>query len=244
MTFFSGIHTFFEALRQVGRRDLRSFVVIPALLSLVIVAGGLFVAFGFIGEFSAYLAGLGIWSGLLDWLLEPLLYLLGILVGAWLFGFVALLIGSPFLGDLNLKVDPPEHHIPVAWYQQLWPTIRRELRKLRYTFPRLVGLLVLSFIPVINLIAPLLLLGYGGWLMAVQFCDFSFENRSQSFDETLQILRGARAYAIGFGICVTFAMSIPLLNFIVAPVACIGGALCVRTIRSRKPQPQRGQDAD
>ena len=213
------------------RRDVRPFVFLPAIVSLTVIVGGLTLGFSYISDLSDYLiASLPNWLSFLQWILEPLLYLLGILVGAWSFGFLAAIIGSPFLGDLALKVDSlPDPQI--AWYKQIGPALGRELRKLRYHLPRLLLLLLLSIIPVINTLTPFLWVAFGAWLMAVQFCDYTTENRQQPFEDTLATLQGHKAEALGFGACVTLAMAVPLANFLVAPIAVVGGTLLMKSIR-------------
>ena len=86
----------------------------------------------------------------------------------------------------------------------------------------------------LNAFAPLLWLGFGAWMMAVQFCDYTTENRLHEFSDTLDLLSANRAAALGFGVCVTVAMSIPLLNFIVAPIAVTGGTLLMQQIRENR----------
>lgn len=225
-----GLNCFIAGARLALSPGYRRFIVWPALLSLLIVASGIVLAFGYIGSLSAYLLGLGIWPGIIDWLIEPLLYLFGILISAYLFSFLAVIIGAPWHSVLNERVDPPPSHRATRWYKEIFPSMQRELVKLRYTLPRLLGLLLLGFIPFVNLIAPLLWLGYGGWLMAVQFSDFSFENRGRPFNEAVDTLRIHRSTCIGFGALVTLGMSIPLINFVIAPIAVAGAALLVKSL--------------
>ena len=231
MSPLSGFRHFIAAFEQTFSAPVRSFILLPAAVSLVIVCIGLYVAYFYVGEFSNYLGTLGWWPEVLDWLVAPILYLLATLIGAWLFGFIAALAGSPFYGNLSQQVDPMPEVDTTPWYKDLGPTLWRELAKLKYTLPRLLGLLILGFIPGINLIAPALWIIYGGWLMAVQFCDYSFENRKQPFHETLDNLRAHRAACIGLGAGLTFAMSIPLLNFVVAPVAVVAASRFNRELR-------------
>jgi len=46
------------------------------------------------------------------------------------------------------------------------------------------------------------------------------------------LLRTHRAASLGFGLCVTLAMSVPVFNFIVAPVATVGATLLMQDFRS------------
>jgi CysZ protein len=225
-----GIKCFVEGAKLAFSAPLRKFILLPALLSLVIIGGGLGLAFSFVADASSYLAGLGVWPGVIEWVLEPLLYLFGILVGAWLFGFLAVIVGAPFHSVLNAHIHPKDTPSTAEWYQQIAPALKRELSKAKYTLPRLVGLLLLGFVPIVNLATPFLWLGYGGWLMAVQFCDFSFENRDQPFEQTLETLRQYRSTCVGFGMLTTLGLAIPLLNFIVVPIAVAGGALLMRDV--------------
>ena len=224
-----GVQCFFRGLGLAFARENLKFVAAPALASLAVVSLGLYFAFSYVEVLSAYLvASLPSWLGFLSAILEPLLYLLGILTGTWLFGFVAAIIGSIFLGDLALKIEGRGDETTRPWYEDIWPALRREARKLRYHIPRLIGLLVLSIIPIVNAFAPLFWILFGAWLMAIQFCDFAVENRRMDFLQTLAILRRRRLAALGFGVCATFGMAIPLLNFLVAPVAVAGGTLLMR----------------
>ncbi len=229
-----GVQNFFNGLSLVFKPHVRPFVIVPALVSLAVIIAGLWLGFSYINDLSNYLVEhLPGWLSFLEWLLIPLLYLAGILIGAWLFGLLAAIAGSPFLGELSMRVDPPSNPPNRAWWQEIVPALRRELRKLLYHLPRLVLLLVVSFIPVINVISPILWLGFGAWMMAVQFCDYSTENRGADFRSTLAKLKQHRASALGFGLCTTVAMSIPLLNFLVAPVAVVGGTLLMRDLYAR-----------
>ena len=224
-----GLRCFIAGAHLALGPQYRRFIVWPALLSLLIVVAGIVLTFGYIGSFSAYLRDLGIWPGI-DWLIQPLIYLFGILINVYLFSFLAVIIGAPWYSVLNERVDPPPSQRTTRWYKEIFPSLQRELIKLRYTLPRLLCLLLLGFIPFVNLIAPLLWLGYGGWLMAVQFCDFSFENRGRPFNETVDRLRIHRTTCMGFGALVTLGMSIPLFNFIIAPIAVAGAALLVKSL--------------
>lgn len=232
MGFAFGLRCFSKGAQLAFSPLSRKFIIVPASISLIIVVSGLALAFTFISDFSAYMASLGVWPGMLDWLLEPLLYLFGVLLGTWLFGFIAVIVGAPFYSALNAQIHPiTDNTPPRAWYTQIAPTLLREYSKARYTLPRLTGLLLIGFVPIVNLLTPLLWLGYGGWLMAVQFCDFSFEHRDQPFAQTLKSLRACRSTCIGFGALTTLGMALPLINFIVAPIAVAGAALLVKKIQ-------------
>ncbi len=235
MSFVHGVRAFFDGARVARAPGMRRYTWLPALVSLIVIAGGLVVTFGYIDELTTWLAHwLPRWLDFLTLILTPILYVLCILVGAWLLGLVAALIASPFLGDLSIAVErtefagaPPE---PPSFWQGAVSALGRELRKLGYHLPRLAAVFLLTFIPLINAVAPLLWFLFGAWTMAVEFCDYPVENRGRPFRHTIELLQRHRGAALGYGACATVAFAIPLLNFLFVPVAVAGGTILWRRL--------------
>ncbi len=230
MSFQTGVQAFVDGSRLARRSDLMAYTLIPALISLVIISAGTWIAFEQIESWGSALSErLPSWLGFLEVVLVPLLYLIGVVLGIWLFGLLAVVISSPFLGILSSAVErkvygrAPEE--TGAWWASIGPTLMRELRKLGYHLPRLLLVFVLTLIPLVNVAAPFIWLLFGAWTMAVQFCDFPVENRQQPFKDTLLVLQQNRAAALGFGLCTALVLAIPLLNFVLIPVAVSGGTL-------------------
>lgn len=230
MSLAIGVQAFVDGARVARRPDLLHYTLSPALISLIIIGTGTWFAFEQIGGWGAALTErVPSWLGFLEAVIVPLLYLIGVVLGIWLFGLLAVVIASPFLGPLSSAVEQkvygqaPEEANP--WWATILPTLKRELRKLGYHIPRLLAVFVLTLIPLVNAAAPAIWLLFGAWTMAVQFCDFPVENRQRPFQETLDALRGNRSAALGFGLCTAVVLAIPLLNFVLIPVAVSGGTL-------------------
>lgn len=230
-----GVHAFLDGGRAARAPGLRRYTWLPALLSLVIITAGLTMTFGYVDEFTRWLAGwLPGWLDFLSVIVTPILYVLSILAGAWLFGFVAALLASPFLGDLSLAVERVEFggdpiEPPGLWRGALG-ALGRELRKLGYHLPRLAAVFLITLIPVFTPVAPLLWFAFGAWAMAVEFCDYPNENRGRPFRDTVALLKRHRGAALGYGACATLAMAIPLVNFLFVPVAVAGGTILWRRL--------------
>ncbi len=233
-----GISSFVKGFSLARHPGLRRYTWLPVVISLLVCVSGLYFAFDYlIGVTDRWLAGLPDWLSWLDLLLKPLLYLTGVLGGAWLFSLLAVLIASPFLGALSMALERIQYGNAPEADTQIWTDIgmslAREARKLLYHLPRLLLVFVLTLIPVINLAAPLIWLLFGAWTMAVQFVDYPTENRQQPFQETLAKLKANRGAALGFGLCATGALMIPLLNFLLIPVAVAGGTVLWRALEDR-----------
>ncbi|NBC22694.1 MAG: hypothetical protein GVY21_04370, partial [Gammaproteobacteria bacterium] len=83
-----GIDAFRDGFGATRGPGLRRYTWLPALVSLAVISVGLWVTFGYIDALTAWLTGaLPGWLEFLSAILGPLLYILGVLVGTWLFGF-------------------------------------------------------------------------------------------------------------------------------------------------------------
>ena len=104
-------------------------------------------------------------------------------------------------------------------------SVLSQLRKLVYILLWSVGLLLISLIPVINFVAPFLWVIFGSWLLSLEYLDYPMGNHELDFKREKQILAARKGLALGFGGSVMALTSIPLLNFIVMPVAVAGATI-------------------
>ena len=222
-----------EGLKLVLSPGLRLFVLLPLAINLI-----LFVALiGFaVDQFSGWLASLmgslPSWLSFLDFLLWPLFVILLLLMVFFTFTLLANIIAAPFNGFLAEKVEVvvrgEDTFPPFSWNELLAMvprTLKRELRKLSYFLPRAIGLLILSLIPGLNLIATPLWLLFGVWMMAVQYIDYPCDNNKVSWDDMLAWLRAKRWQSLGFGGSTYLALLIPFVNILMMPAAVAGATL-------------------
>ncbi len=225
-----GLRAFTDALSLAREPGIARFIWWPALISLVVIGSSLGLLFSQVDAGVAWiLSHLPSWLSFLEWILAPLAYVLGVLVGALLFSYAATLIASPFLGLLSARV---QRHVTgtdptsgLGVLATIPAALGRELRKLVYHLPRALLVFLLTLLPVVNLVAPVIWFAFGAWIMAVQFGDYAPENEDVDFRTTLATLKQHRAAALGFGAPAALAMAIPLINVVAVPVAVIGGTL-------------------
>ena len=167
----------------------------------------------------------------LEIIIYPLFAITAALVVYYSFSLVANIIAAPFNGILSERVEQMVAGREVAEESlkellAIIPrAIGRELAKLAYYLPRLLLLLVLSFIPGINLFAPIFWFLFGAWMMSIQYCDYPMDNNKVSFKDMLRLLKKQRLTSLGFGGLVQLGMMIPIVNFFLMPVAVIGATL-------------------
>jgi CysZ protein len=159
------------------------------------------------------------------WLLFGLLFAMAVFFG---FNLLANFIAAPLNGLLAEKVQLhlTGQDLGEASFGSIVASIPRsvgrEISKLTYYLPRIVLLLVLSFIPGINAIAPWLWLLFGAWMMAIQYVDYPMDNNGVSFRKMRRSLSQQRLLHLGFGGGVSLLLMVPLVNFFAMPIAVAG----------------------
>lgn len=226
----NGIDCFFEGARLVMRPGIRTYVIVPFILNTILFAA-------VVGWGAAQLDVMMSWiNGLLpDWLsfLAGLLALIAMiaafLVFVLVFAILASIISSPFLALLSEKIEEALTGVrPSASGNLLVITFRalgREVAKLIYYLPRLLGIFVLTLIPVINVVSPVLWVLFGAWMMAIQFTDYAADNNGVPFSELRDRLGISRFQALLFGLVAYVALAIPIINLVLIPVSVAGGTV-------------------
>ncbi|WOG26382.1 sulfate transporter CysZ [Endozoicomonas sp. 8E] len=228
----SGPGYFFKGISYLPDPAIRLFVLIPLTVNILVF--GFLIYFGLqqMGVLMEQLLNwLPDWLSFLEFLLWPLLFLAMLGVVFFTFTIVGNFIAAPFNGllaekvqNLHGKTDLPEYELK-DWLTLLPRAIGREVRKLIYYLPKAVVLLILSFIPVVNLVTPVLWFLFNSWMMSIQYCDYAADNRGVSFNDMLERLKQDRNYVWGFGTAVTLFMLIPFINLLIMPAAVVGSTL-------------------
>ncbi|MEW9796769.1 sulfate transporter CysZ [Alteromonas sp. CYL-A6] len=231
MTSRSGFHYFFEGFSLITTKGLKRFVFVPLTINLILFATAFYFLFGLIDDGIRYLIGLvpdwmGWASTAIEYILWPLAVVSVLLVFAIVFGTLANWIAAPFNGVLSEKV---ERHLTgqalgdegvMGLIKDIPRTLSRELAKLLWYLPRAVGfLLIFLFVPVFGQIIWYL---FNAWMMAIQYCDYPYDNHKLEFSLMRQHLGRHKSRAFSFGIMVNLFSLIPIVNFIVMPVAICG----------------------
>jgi CysZ protein len=101
----------------------------------------------------------------------------------------------------------------------------REIQKLAHYLPMAFAVLIISFIPGVNVIAPLLWILLGAWMMSLQFVDYPMDNHRLPFREVRSACAAHRMASMSFGASVAFASGIPVLNLFLIPAGVTGATL-------------------
>lgn len=148
----SGIDFLLDGLSLIRRPGLRQYVIVPTIINILVLV--LLVMWGTsqFGRLTKYLAAsLPDWLAFLSGLFAFLAAILAVIVLLYFFTIIANLVASPFNALLSVRVE--EHltgKTPGVEEGLLYMVVRstgRELQKLGYLLPRMLGLVVLTSIP-------------------------------------------------------------------------------------------------
>lgn len=227
----SGMSYFVSGFSLIQTKGIKRFVLVPLAINLLLFVTAFYFLFGEIGESINALVNLvPDWLGWLKdalvFFLWPLAVISVLLVFALIFGTLANWIAAPFNGLLAEKV---ERHLTgqdlgdeglLSIIKDIPRTLGREFSKLAYYLPRAIGFFILFlFVPVIGQLIWFL---FSAWMMAVQYCDYPFDNHKVGFPTMKKALQQQRSRSLSFGMMVSVTSMVPILNFLVMPVAICG----------------------
>ena len=222
---------FFKGLKLLVRPQLRTFLIIPVLINLVLYSVALVLGYIYIEELIARF--IPSWLEWLSWILWPLFFISFFIAGFFTFTVLANMLAAPFYGKLAAKTLSLITGQPGAVTEQpLAKVMAAEFRRVGYLATRALPLLLLSIIPGINIIAPFLWALFGAWGMALEYMAYPLENEGVLFSEQKQLLKSLRLGALSFGGITLMGLTLPLLNIVVAPAAVIGATIYMHEVKA------------
>ncbi|MFQ3176678.1 MAG: CysZ protein [Psychromonas sp.] len=226
----SGVGYLLKGAKLISHPKLRLFVLIPLMINILIFAAAFWFLFSSITQWiDSYMAALPAFLSWLNYLLWPLLVLTILFAFTFVFSTVANLIAAPFNGLLAEKTETILTNQPLGdsglsdLVKDLPRTFKRELQKLAYFLPRMLFCGLLFLIPGFGqIVAPFIWFAFAGWMMAIQYADFPFDNHKIPFATMKQALRKRLGKNLTFGMLVSFFTTLPVINFIIMPIAVCG----------------------
>lgn len=209
---------------------LRRFVILPFLISLVLFASWLGLSTYWLHSWVEQLIPHG--ERWLFWLIEPLLIFVLILGMLYSFTIVANLISLPFSTllaeqlELHTQVEPL---FPGAGLKSLlnstligWKT---QLSCLNYQIIRMLPLLIVSLIPMVNILATWVFFAFSAWMLSLTYMSTPMGNHNLSFTEILQTCKARKGLMFGLGTGLMLLALIPLFNLLIVPAGTAAATL-------------------
>lgn len=228
-----GLSYLSRGARLLVTPQLRWFVLVPVLINLVLFVAITWLLVQQFGMAMDWLLGsLPGWLEFLGWLLWAVFAVLVLVVYGYSFSIITHIIAAPFYGFLAEKTEllvRGKGPAPESLAHMIPRTLGREMVKLWYFAVRglalLLLMLVLSFIPVVNVVAPVIGFFWGAWCMAIQYVDYPADNNRLPFSDTRNRLWERKFSSFSLGGLVMLGAMIPVVNIFIIPIAVAGGTL-------------------
>lgn len=226
-----------QGLGLIRRREMLPYVAIPVAINVAVFSASAWYAVHALAPVIDRLIPAGYeW---LAWVLWPLVGLAVLVLLFYVCTLLANVIAAPFNGPLAAAVEAhltgrrPGAGVGVpSAVREAGAALASEGRKLVYYVVRALPLVVLGWIPVVNLAVPVLWLALNAWMLAIEYADYPMGNHRIGFPEQRATLGSKPLVAFGFGAAALLLTLIPIVNFVAVPTAVAGAtALWINEFR-------------
>ena len=225
--------SYFHAHRFIIKHRLWKWILIPGLIYAILFCLCIYlfwISSSSVIEFLFQTTGVKLWMQNMQnsWLSfflifgQIILHLVLMLFYFSLFKYLFLIIGSPLFAwlsekteaiiegkdlSLNFKllINDIRRGIRLAFRNMLWQTV--------YS----VSILILSFLPVVGWITPLLALSIECYYLGFSMLDYSFERNKLSTSQSIAFISRHKGLAIGNGLIFYLMHLLPVIGWILAP---------------------------
>ncbi|MGL6100049.1 MAG: EI24 domain-containing protein [Fusobacteriaceae bacterium] len=219
-----------EAFGIIERKKLKIFYLLPGVLSLFLISLLYFlsnhVSFNLFKILSSSL-NLDEYSKLAYYLLKILVVTIGYLIYFLIYKGLVLVLLSPFLSYISEKVEEDMHGVKSIF--SLKDNMRFIGRGIvvssKYFIFEISGtllVLILGFVPLINLLTPLILILMQGFFAGASIIDYSLERRGMTSTQSLIFVKNNLLFTTVNGIIFVLFFMLPIIGMFMAPlVSCV-----------------------
>ena len=238
-----GLKAYANSFALISKLKLWKFFFIPIIISLVTAAIIGVTAYGLSDNVGNFIAKIWFW----EWGKETFTSISTVIggiavlaIGLIIYKHIIMALSAPFMSPVSEKIEAHltgvenHSHRKTSFKEQLWRGIRLNIRNLGKELLFTMPLLVLKFIPVVNIFSAILLFSLQAYYAGFGNMDYTLE-RHFNYRESIQFIRKNRGVAIGNGIVFMLFLLIPVLGVIlVLPLSVT--AATISTVKLLKPE--------
>ncbi|WP_299337970.1 EI24 domain-containing protein [uncultured Psychroserpens sp.] len=242
-----GIQAYSGALTLISKLKLWKFFFIPIIISVVTALIIGVSAYGLSDNIGNFIAQIWPWEFGKDTFTSISTFIGAIAVlaiGLILYKHIIMALSAPFMSPVSEKIEAhltgvdKHHHRKTTFQEQLWRGIRINLRNLGRELLITIPILLLKFIPVVNIFSTALLFLVQAYYAGFGNMDYTLE-RHFKYRESIQFVRKRRGIAIGNGIVFILFLLIPVVGIIlVLPMSVTAASL--NTVKQLQNDQQLG----
>lgn len=229
-----GINGYSGALALISRLKLWKYFFIPIIISIITAAIIGVTAYGLSDNIGQFIAKIWFW----DWgkqTFTTISIIIGgiiiIAIGLILYKHIIMALSAPFMSPVSEKIEThitgivKHNHRKTSFQEQLWRGIRINIRNLGRELLITIPILLLKFIPVVNIFSTALLIMVQSYYAGFGNMDYTLE-RHLNYKDSVKFIRQNRGLAIGNGLVFILCLFIPFIGVIlVLPLSVTAGTL-------------------
>lgn len=229
-----GIKAYTGTFALISKLKLWKYFFIPIIISLLTAIAIGFTAYGLSDNIGRFISKIWIW----DWGKETFTSFSSIIgaitilaIGLILYKHIIMALSAPFMSPVSEKIEAHltgiknHEHRKTSFKQQLWRGIKINIRNLSRELLITIPLLLLKFIPGVNIFSAILLFLVQAYYAGFGNIDYTLE-RHFKYDESIKFVRKNRGVAIGNGIVFMLFLLIPVIGIIlVLPMSVTAASL-------------------
>ena len=240
---FKGIKAYVSALGLISTLGLWKYFAVPVLISFITASLIGLSAWSWSDNIANTIDLLWIWEWGADWFhgfAEILGGILIIILGLIVYKHIVMALSAPFMSPVSTAIEHHflgEKHIHrnTSNTSQLWRGIRINVRNLAMEIFITIPLLILSLIPVLNIVTTVLLFLVQAYYAGFGNMDYTLE-RHYGYKESVGFVKRHKGVAIGNGIIFTIMLFIPVIGVLmVLPLSVTAASSqTIRFIQDKK----------
>ncbi|MBO6605463.1 EI24 domain-containing protein [Psychroserpens sp.] len=218
----SGMEAYSGTLNLISKLKLWKYFFIPIAISIITATLIFVAAYGFSDNIGRFIAQIWIW----DWGKETFTSIstfIGAIVvlalGIIVYKHIILALSAPFMSPVSEKIEAHLTGVPrilankTSFQEQLWRGIRINMRNLVKELLVSIPILLLKFIPVVNIFSFALLFLVQAYYAGFGNMDYTLE-RHFKYRDSVRFVGRYRGIAIGNGIIFILFTLIPILGWV------------------------------
>lgn len=241
----SGIQSYFGAFGLISKLKLWKYFAVPMFISFLTAFVIGVTAYTFSDTIGNFISKIWIW----DWGKETFASignfiggLIIIVIGLILFKHIIMALSAPFMSPVSEKIEAhltgnsKHSHRKTSFSEQLWRGIRVNGRNLCMELIFTMPILLLKFIPIVNIFSTILLFLVQAYYAGFGNMDYTLE-RHFKYHDSVKFVKNNRGLAIGNGMVFMLFLLIPVIGVIlVLPLSVT--AASVKTVEALQLKPE------
>ena len=234
-----GLEAYSGTFALISKLKLWKYFAIPIVISIVTALTIGVTAYGLSDNIGRFISSIWPWDFGKETFTSISTFIGAIVIiaiGLILYKHIIMALSAPFMSPVSEEIEThltgieKHQHRNTTFGQQLWRGIRINLRNLGKELLITIPILMLKFIPVINIFSTVLLFLVQAYYAGFGNMDYTLE-RHFKYGESVQFVRKYRGIAIGNGIVFILLLLVPIIGIIlVLPLSVTAASLKTVTL--------------